>query len=143
MDLTLPEQSFDVIFEKGLLDSVLTSETGFEDCHKVLNAVSKLLKHPGVFISVSHSESREPYLSNKKRRLTKQFANLPEAKADTEQDHVDQNSYGWKIDCIPITPSDGTDEAPVCYAYIMKLEQKQKIWQKNQPFYGSYDTDEI
>ena len=62
--------SFDIIIDKGTLDSVLCGEGATENIHKALKEVSRVLKPQGTFICVSYGvpEYRLPYFENSDSR---------------------------------------------------------------------------
>ena len=49
-ELTFPKATFDVVIDKGCLDSILCNENGFEIAEKMCKQVCKVLKQQGIFI---------------------------------------------------------------------------------------------
>ena len=54
-DLPFPNESFDCVFDKGLLDAVLSGDYSAQNSKKVINHIYRALKKDtGVYIIVSH-----------------------------------------------------------------------------------------
>ncbi|KAH7830126.1 putative Endothelin-converting enzyme 2 A (Ece2A) [Monocercomonoides exilis] len=58
------EAQYDVVIDKGTLDSILCGDGSFQNVQKMLAGISKVLKPGGVFIEISYggNENRLPYL---------------------------------------------------------------------------------
>lgn len=51
----IPEECFDLIIDKGLFDTVLTSNQNLSDIQQLLKEMDRVLKSDGVYIIVSHA----------------------------------------------------------------------------------------
>ena len=56
-ELTYPDDSFDVIIDKGTLDSLLCAENGKEISTKALEQIFRVLKPQGYYICISYANS--------------------------------------------------------------------------------------
>eukprot|EP00770_Monocercomonoides_exilis_P014321 MONOS_14267.1-p1 / transcript=MONOS_14267.1 / gene=MONOS_14267 / organism=Monocercomonoides_exilis_PA203 / gene_product=Endothelin-converting enzyme 2 F (Ece2F) / transcript_product=Endothelin-converting enzyme 2 F (Ece2F) / location=Mono_scaffold00967:15630-16260(-) / protein_length=157 / sequence_SO=supercontig / SO=protein_coding / is_pseudo=false len=54
--LSFPEASFDVVFDKGLLDSALTGELSYVNAKQIIKSCLRVLKPFGKYIIISHSD---------------------------------------------------------------------------------------
>lgn len=54
--LDFPPQKFDVVIDKGTLDSILCGDGSTRNIHKTLTEISRVLTNEGVFICISHGE---------------------------------------------------------------------------------------
>lgn len=63
-ELTFNEQTFDVIFDKATLDSILCGEGANERAEKMLDNICRVLKNQGVYICISYGrpDMRMQYL---------------------------------------------------------------------------------
>lgn len=69
MDVTrleFQDAHFDVVVDKGTMDSVLCSDQGEDGCRRMCRGLARVLKPGGVYFAVSHSppEHRKPYLQD-------------------------------------------------------------------------------
>eukprot|EP00455_Lapot_gusevi_P049693 TRINITY_DN7095_c0_g1_i2.p1 TRINITY_DN7095_c0_g1~~TRINITY_DN7095_c0_g1_i2.p1 ORF type:complete len:208 (-),score=33.02 TRINITY_DN7095_c0_g1_i2:47-670(-) len=105
MDVTqmdFPEKMFDVIIDKGTLDSLLCGDDAEERAEKMLRGVSSLLKPSGVYICISYG--------------------LPENRLSHFEEHPE---YGWKVTSVATIPKpqilraeSRDDQDSVHYCYI-------------------------
>eukprot|EP00029_Vermamoeba_vermiformis_P003941 TRINITY_DN1447_c0_g1_i1.p1 TRINITY_DN1447_c0_g1~~TRINITY_DN1447_c0_g1_i1.p1 ORF type:complete len:200 (+),score=21.88 TRINITY_DN1447_c0_g1_i1:109-708(+) len=58
--LIYPTESFDVVFDKGLIDSILSSD-GTMDLMKIFFEVNRVMKPNGLFLVITPKEDREYY----------------------------------------------------------------------------------
>ena len=98
-NLEFENGSFDVIIDKGTLDSVLCGESATEGIHKALKEVTRVLKSDGVFVCVSYGipEYRLPYFENTDGRwsveiqkIKKPLSEDPETDGEGEEDVEEQ-----------------------------------------------------
>ncbi|TNJ28508.1 Endothelin-converting enzyme 2 [Giardia muris] len=99
MDLTYPDAAFDVVIDKGTLDSLLCGENGKETSTKALEQIFRVLKPQGYYICVSY------------------------ANPDMRMVFFTQDSLDWDIE-IRETPKpkllDNTAPDEYYYIYLMK-----------------------
>jgi len=64
--LDFPDETFDVVMDKGTMDSVLCGEGSTANVGKLLSEVTRVLKPSGVFFMCSYStpDNRLSYLEN-------------------------------------------------------------------------------
>ncbi len=103
LEMDFPDGSFDAVFDKGTLDSVLCGENSTANAAKALTGVARVLKPGGVYFIVSYGipENRLSYLENE--------------------------AYGWsvRVHTVPkptVSATAGADEAgepsAVHYIYV-------------------------
>ena len=69
-NLSFDNAAFDVVIDKGTLDSVLCGDGATEGIHKALKEVSRIMNYNGVFVCISYGvpEYRLPYFENSDER---------------------------------------------------------------------------
>jgi ubiquinone/menaquinone biosynthesis C-methylase UbiE len=97
-----PAGSFDVVFEKGTIDSILTGYHSHEKIKSVLSEISRVLTPTGTLISISHAA--ENY------RLI----------------HFKQLRYLWNVKKKEFPQYDGAPTDQLYYIYIMKKDPANK-----------------
>jgi ubiquinone/menaquinone biosynthesis C-methylase UbiE len=55
-DMEFEDSTFDIVFDKGLLDSVLCGTYSTQNCKKMFKEVSRVLKSRGYYICVSYGD---------------------------------------------------------------------------------------
>ncbi len=65
----LPDNCFDVIIDKALLDSLLCSTTNSKDVSVYIREMHRVLKHGGKFIIISHGKPESSRLECIRRSL--------------------------------------------------------------------------
>ncbi|CAD8114373.1 unnamed protein product [Paramecium sonneborni] len=104
-DLPFPNDSFDCVFDKGLLDAVLSGDYSAQNSKKVINHIYRTLKKDtGVYIVVSHGfpEQRLPYLSKAEYswKVTYSKVYKPDVRTKSlEFDAQDLNNYHFIYVC--------------------------------------------
>lgn len=63
----IPNAEYNVVLDKGTLDSILCGDNSEENCEKMLLEINRVLKPNGIYICVSYGseEHRKEYLKNK------------------------------------------------------------------------------
>lgn len=106
--LEFPDESFDVVMDKGTLDSILCGEASTSNVAKMCQEVARVLKPTGVYFIVSYGvpDNRLSYLENE--------------------------DYGWTVTVHTVqkptvsavqTP-DATDATAVHYIYVCQKGTK-------------------
>ncbi|CAD8189316.1 unnamed protein product [Paramecium pentaurelia] len=104
-DLPFPNESFDCVFDKGLLDAVLSGDYSAQNSKKVINHIYRALKKDtGVYIIVSHGfpEQRLPYLSKSEYNWKVTYSKVykPDVRTKSlEFDATDLNNYHFIYVC--------------------------------------------
>lgn len=66
----VPDQCFDLIIDKALMDALVCSENNLRDIQSYLREIGRILKTGGVFLMISHAPPArrlplmEPYFNN-------------------------------------------------------------------------------
>lgn len=73
------EGHFDVVFDKGTLDSILCSENASDSATQTLQEIQRVLSPRGVFFCISHGipDLRLPFLKNPQLNWTVEVQKLP------------------------------------------------------------------
>eukprot|EP00948_MAST-09A_sp_MAST-9A-sp1_P002458 g2458.t1 len=58
MELKFPDQSFNVVLDKGTLDSVLCGEGSTSNVAKMLNEVARVMTDDGVYVCISYGTTK-------------------------------------------------------------------------------------
>merc|ERR1712178_225131 len=104
MDVTkleFADGTFDVVLDKGTMDSVLCGEGSTKHCAKMMSEISRVLKPGGTYIVISYGQP------------------------DYRLNYFDKPEYNWNIlpaQSVPkptVTASEDQDPANVHYIYIM------------------------
>ncbi|CAD8070966.1 unnamed protein product [Paramecium sonneborni] len=104
-DLPFPNDSFDCVFDKGLLDAVLSGDYSAQNSKKVINHIYRSLKKDtGVYIVISHGfpEQRLPYLSKAEYNWKVTFSKVykPDVRTKSlEFEAKDLNNYHFIYVC--------------------------------------------
>ena len=53
-DMTYPDNSFDLVFDKSTIDALLCSDTPYISTAKMLSEIERVLKDDGIYIAVSY-----------------------------------------------------------------------------------------
>jgi len=90
MDVTsleFPDESFDAVFDKGLLDTVLAGDRGAADAGKFLTGVSRILRPGGCYFCVSCGVLEEtlPLLQNQDYSWTVEVVPVPKPRASEDK----------------------------------------------------------
>ncbi|GIQ81334.1 hypothetical protein KIPB_002279 [Kipferlia bialata] len=86
--LDFPAQSFDMVLDKGTLDSIACSECAAADIFTTLREVHRVLKPGGVYILVTHSDpqTRMPLLVSPALRWRVTYVNIEHGKEEGERE---------------------------------------------------------
>ncbi|CAD8191305.1 unnamed protein product [Paramecium octaurelia] len=104
-ELPFPNDSFDCVFDKGLLDAVLSGDYSAQNSKKVINHIYRALKkETGVYIVISHGfpEQRLPYLSKSEYNWKVTYSKVykPDVRTKSlEFDASDLNNYHFIYVC--------------------------------------------
>jgi len=82
----LPDNCFDLIIDKALMDAQLCSEENIHNVNSMLSEMHRVLKPGGVYISISHGlpPTRLTYLNNKDLRWNVEFKKVNAPKGELE-----------------------------------------------------------
>ncbi|CAK92063.1 unnamed protein product (macronuclear) [Paramecium tetraurelia] len=104
-ELPFPNDQFDCVFDKGLLDAVLSGDYSAQNSKKVINHIYRALKkETGVYIIISHGfpEQRLPYLSKSEYNWKVTYSKVykPDVRTKSlEFDASDLNNYHFIYVC--------------------------------------------
>lgn len=100
--------AFDVIIEKGLLDSILCKKDVDQDVSKMMSQIYKVLNQNGVFICVSHGDpkKREMYFDKTQWEVS---VEIPSIQVGVESDNLSKDKKS--------KPQEKSSEF---YCYILK-----------------------
>ena len=81
-DLTFNDGTFDIVFDKATLDSILCGEGANERAQAMLENICRVLKNQGVYICISYGkpDMRTQYLQNDKLDWDIESRELPRPK---------------------------------------------------------------
>lgn len=107
--LSFSDDSFDVVFDKGTMDSILCGENSTSTVHRSLKEVYRVLKPGGVYFCVSYGkpENRLAYLENQ-----------AEFKWTVEVETVPKPTVGGEL------LAESKDGSHVHYIYLCKKAQE-------------------
>lgn len=100
MQLDFPDENFDVVMDKGTIDSILCGEGSTANSAKMMNEISRALKPMGVYFCISYGvpENRLSYLENEEYKWkvtvhtvpkpTVSAAAAPEAKEGSNMHYI-------------------------------------------------------
>lgn len=82
-----PNESYDIILEKGLLDSILCKRDPEQDIAKMLKEIYRVLTKKGIYICVSHGEpkKREIYFD---KSLWEVIIEVPSLSLEIENENI-------------------------------------------------------
>lgn len=99
--LEFADGTFDVVLDKGTMDSILCGEGSTKHCSKMMSEISRVLKPGGTYVAISYGQP------------------------DYRLNYFDKPEYNWNIlpaQSVPkptVTASEDQDPANVHYLYIM------------------------
>jgi len=102
--LEFPDESFDVVLDKGTADSILCGEGSTANAAKMCQEVSRVLKPSGTFVVVSYGvpDNRLSYLENEDYgwSVTVHTVAKPTVSATAVPDTKDANSVHYIFVCV-------------------------------------------
>ena len=103
--LEFPDESFDVVVDKGTMDSVLCGEGSTSNVGKALSECTRVLKPNGIFVCMSYGipDNRLSYFDNEAYHWTVQVHTVPKptVSASAVQDSNDANSVHYICESLP------------------------------------------
>ena len=101
--LEFPDESFDVVLDKGTLDSVLCGEGSTSNAGKTLSEITRVLKPNGVLVCISYGipDNRLSYFDNEAYHWHVNVHTVPKptVSASAVQDSNDANSVHYIYVC--------------------------------------------
>ena len=91
----LPDDCFDVIIDKGLMDAQLCSQENIQNVNAMLTEFRRVLKPGGVYIGISHGlpPTRLTYLNSKNLRWNVEFKKVAAPKGEIEGESGSSESH--------------------------------------------------
>lgn len=93
----IPDQCFDLVIDKALMDTMLCSETNFEDCQQYLLEMYRILKVGSAFVIISHAapERRLPHITGTLGEIDVEVVRITKPAVKDLQEETEAQKYHY------------------------------------------------